>query len=323
MQVSVREISALRQFRVSLDQFRDASNEAISLARHELDEILALIEERQAVWRQQISSFEEEAEQARSDMRRCEEWEDDGEDGYERDCSEYEEAFSHSLRRRHAAEEELAAVLRWQQEVLDGAETFEKATQQLTYLTESDFERGRNFLQDKAAALENYASADGLPAPSFQTVAQGTGPSGAESTTPKSGDPAWRERGVCEVSLGAIDLTDCSKDALDFRKVSYERMRDGIQKLTAEVWPAVKRGAGREYFERLDREAAIGYEHGLVRVYDAFFGMEPIRLERQGEHYVVVNGRHRLAVARDLGVTSLPASVTEKSGSSRAISQAE
>lgn len=323
MQVSVREISALRHFRVSLDQFRDASHEAISLARQELDEILALIEERQAAWRQQISYFEEEADQARADLRRSEDWEEDGEDGYQRDCSEYEEALSHALRRRRAAEEELAVVLRWRQDVLDGAETFEKAAQQLTYLSESDFERGRSFLQDKAAALENYATAGGGPTASFQTIAQVTAPSASDSAIAKSGGPAWQERGICTVSLSAIDLSDCSTAALDFRKVSYERMREGIQKLTSEVWPAVKRGAGREYFERLDRDAATGYEHGLVRVYDAFFGMEPIRLERQGEHYVVVNGRHRLAVARDLGVTSLPASVTEKSGSSRAISQAE
>lgn len=323
MQVNVREISALREFRVSLDQFRDVVMEAMSLARRELEEILALIEERQTAWRQQISHWEDEVDRARADLRRCEEGDEEDEDGSDGDCTDYEDALTESLRRHRAAEEELAVVLRWKQDVLERAETFDKVAHQLADLTEREFERGRAFLQDKAATLEDYAGATGMPITSFQSAQPGLVKSGLASAPLKNGSSVWRDRGISAVPLSAIDLTDCPKDATDFRKVPYETMREGVRKLLDEVWPAVKRGAGHDYFAGLDRDSNTDYEHGLLRVYEAFFGMEPIRLEKNGERYVVVNGRHRLAVARDLGVMSLPASVTEKDQSSSATSRAE
>jgi hypothetical protein len=67
------------------------------------------------------------------------------------------------------------------------------------------------------------------------------------------------------------------------------------------------------YFERLDRQTGRDYQNGLQRVYEAFFGGQHIRLERwRGEaKWDIINGRHRIEVARELGLEAVPA-VTEE-----------
>ena len=73
--------------------------------------------------------------------------------------------------------------------------------------------------------------------------------------------------------------------------------------------PAVRQGADGDDFARLDAERGLAYEHGYRRVYDAFYGNDAIRLERVGDTYQVVNGYHRLFVARELGLATVPARV--------------
>ncbi len=81
----------------------------------------------------------------------------------------------------------------------------------------------------------------------------------------------------------------------------------------AETWetvvrPGVLAGKTREDFERQD--AAAGRHTGYRRlggVYDMFLGDEPIQFSRRADGTLdVANGRHRVQVARQLGITHLP-----------------
>ena len=74
--------------------------------------------------------------------------------------------------------------------------------------------------------------------------------------------------------------------------------------------PAVEQGAGSDYFAHLDAERGIDYSRGFQRVYDAFYGNDAIRLDRVGDTYQVVNGYHRLYVAKQIGISIVPARVT-------------
>lgn len=81
----------------------------------------------------------------------------------------------------------------------------------------------------------------------------------------------------------------------------------------AETWetvvrPGVLAGKTRDDFARQDAAAGrlTGYRR-LGGVYDMFLGDEPIQFSRRADGTLdVANGRHRVQVARQLGITRLP-----------------
>jgi hypothetical protein len=74
----------------------------------------------------------------------------------------------------------------------------------------------------------------------------------------------------------------------------------------------VEKGAGVDDFQNLDLQRGVNYAHGSQRVYEAFYGQEPIRLNKIGDRYEVVNGYHRLYVAKEMNLSTVPARVIEK-----------
>ncbi|MFX1355112.1 MAG: hypothetical protein ACFFGP_14250 [Promethearchaeota archaeon] len=166
--------------------------------------------------------------------------------------------------------------------------------------------------EDESSEIEELAQEDEIPRgwrPSPQTIEAIQG----KKDTPSEGE--WEDRGIQDVSVDHVDLSDSPvQDAGDFHKVSHEEMVDGFRKLEEEVRPAVAKSADADDFSRLDEDRGLDYEHGYRRVYDAFYGNNSIRLDKVGDSYSVVNGYHRLAVARELGLKTVPARVIEKVG---------
>ena len=118
--------------------------------------------------------------------------------------------------------------------------------------------------------------------------------------------------GIQDVSLDQIDLSDTYVHCLaDFRdRAPHDELVEAIRKLEATVQPAVGQGADGDYFARLDAQQGLDYAHGYQRVYETFYGsFEPIRLEHVGSAYKVVGGYHRLFVARELGLSTIPAHI--------------
>lgn len=129
--------------------------------------------------------------------------------------------------------------------------------------------------------------------------------------SPQTGD--WVDSGIQNVSLDAIDVQDSYVETPDdFKKVSHEEMTRGMEVLESEVRPAVEQGFDADHFREVDQARGVDYAHGTQRVYEAFYGDEPIRLNRIGDRYEVVNGYHRLYVAREMGLDTVPARVIEK-----------
>lgn len=52
-------------------------------------------------------------------------------------------------------------------------------------------------------------------------------------------------------------------------------------------------------------------ESDQPRIYDAFYGSVCIRLNKTDQGYTVINGYHRLFVAKELGLETVPAQVVE------------
>lgn len=123
----------------------------------------------------------------------------------------------------------------------------------------------------------------------------------------------WVDRGIVDVSLKNIDTRDTPvNNSSDFRKVSKNEMIGGLIKLVNEIEPAIKEGADSDDFSQLDAKLGLDYQNGYRRIYDAFYGNEPIRLEKDGDTYSVINGYHRIEAAKELGIDTLPASVLER-----------
>lgn len=120
------------------------------------------------------------------------------------------------------------------------------------------------------------------------------------------------DRGIQDVLLEQVDLSDSHvQSEEDFTKVSKAEMLEGFAKLQSVVRPAVEKGANADYFSQMDEEQGLDYKNGYRKIYDAFYGDDAIRLDKVGDTYTVTNGYHRLAVAQELGLETIPARVIE------------
>jgi ParB-like chromosome segregation protein Spo0J len=77
------------------------------------------------------------------------------------------------------------------------------------------------------------------------------------------------------------------------------------------VRPGLDRGMCRDDFAARDAARGSTPPRRSADVYDMFLGTGPVRVERLADGRLnVIDGRHRLAAAGELGVTHLPAAVT-------------
>jgi hypothetical protein len=123
----------------------------------------------------------------------------------------------------------------------------------------------------------------------------------------------WIDRGIQHVRLTDLPYPDGINGPDDFRKVNLETMHAGIVRLQ-EMLPIIECGEGRssDYWAQVDQQHGLSYEHGYQRIYEAFYGDSAIKLERIGKQYTIINGRHRVWLAKQMGIETLPARVTDK-----------
>jgi hypothetical protein len=83
--------------------------------------------------------------------------------------------------------------------------------------------------------------------------------------------------------------------------------RWAVEKWETVVRPGVLAGKTREDFERRDAETGSTGLRRTAGVYDMFLGGDPIQFARRPNGSLdVASGRHRVAVAKQLGITHLP-----------------
>jgi hypothetical protein len=183
-------------------------------------------------------------------------------------------------------------------ELVDRAALLPTGTEVVLHLSESinDLNEQRQF----AVSLLEL-----LDAP----VSGGVAPGAAVSETRRG---EWVDRGVTAVEVAAIPPQSEIQPG-DFRKVSEATMRQGLLRLQ-EMRPAIESGAGAnvDYWRQKDASLKLAYEDGYQRVYEAFYGHDAIRVEQEGATFTVVNGRHRLHLAQEMGIGSLPMRVVER-----------
>ena len=123
-------------------------------------------------------------------------------------------------------------------------------------------------------------------------------------------------------SLSQLGLTSIPLDQVDF---SDDPILDGftgkglnkadyvwaVKAWRQVVEPGFKQGMGRDDFVALDNEHDAVFPRSMARVFDTFLGSNCITCSRRPDGSLDCNGRHRVEVARELGITNLPARVRE------------
>lgn len=113
------------------------------------------------------------------------------------------------------------------------------------------------------------------------------------------------------VPLSAISRSaDLGPDE-GFPKTSRAQMIEGFERLRRDILPVLDTDwvAASDRFRALDASRGIHDTSGLHGAFEAFFSTDShIRLERQGasDGHGATNGRHRIAVARELGWPAVP-----------------
>lgn len=171
-------------------------------------------------------------------------------------------------------------------------------------------ERARAQLSTMSSAIDGYRtggrgiSGDGLigpPAKSLETRVDGLAVHGL------------REVDVNAADLGENPILDDDRSSGTFGRGGLSRAdyRWAVQTWSDSVGPGVAEGKTRDDFVAFDTKTNAGSLRRRADVYDMFLGDDRIRVDRRSDGSLnVVNGRHRLLIAQELGIRSLPGEVS-------------
>jgi hypothetical protein len=237
------------------------------------------------------------------------------------DCSAEDQARADAEDWLATTEENLATSRRCSERLRAAAGRFRQELSAYRRHLELELAAGAAFLGAAALAADTYVGSQiggsgGATAGSASGMGDGAGwgsvPGGLGGEASTSPEPRVGDTELVEVRLDRIDTGDSQVSGPgSFRKTDYATMRDGVQRLDEVILPAVKGGAGHDYFAAMDAQRGLSHERGYLRVYEAFFGDDSLRLDANpGGGYTVTNGYHRIYVARELGLQTLPARVS-------------
>ena len=312
---NVRSIDSLRALSAELARFRQEAREALSAADREMRRTLEWLKNVRARWLAEVRRRAEALELAVTALRHC--MASGGGESGPPDCSAQQQDVALARRRLDEALAEVRRIDGLIAELEEVANGFLREAVRLRATLDGDVPAAGALLNRKVETLRAYLSIGGLAGfVSGSGGAPAAGGGGGDGGI--SGGGGGSHNGVEVIPLDRIDPTDWASGAdLAFEKVSREDVAGGIERLESVVRPAVDQGADGDYFDWLDSTSSLDREHGYRRIYDAFYGDDAIRLGRVGPLYEVINGRHRLFVARQLGLSSIVARVVGSPGDGR------
>ncbi len=175
-----------------------------------------------------------------------------------------------------------------------------------TTVATSQVASARAQLSAMSSALEEYRSGGA-----------GLGGSGSSSTGPRTASAdrsALASLGLADLDVSSADLDqnpilDGSRSQATFGKGGLSRAdyRWAVQTWNDTVGPGLANGKTREDFAERDVRSNAQPLRRTADVYDMFLGTDRIRADRQSDGSLnIVNGRHRLLIARELGIKNLP-----------------
>jgi hypothetical protein len=301
-EVNVR-YEAIAEFEAALGRFAQASLERIRTAETAISRTVDQLKDRRSELRREMSRLQSAISNA-----------------------DEEEDTSWEQRRLEEAEGELSNVRKWQRKIEESVQRYKCEAQRLEELSTGTATEARAYLRGLLNDLSAYFALQ-KDGGSGSSLGSNAGPAGiagnGEGADPEAFDPTsfLLPAGYHWIRVTEIDtkgeLADVQSNEA-FEKVPYDEMRRGFHALRNEVLPAMNDAANPasvDTFASRDAAAGVAYEHGLQRVYEAFFGNDPIYLSRgrDAESFSVTSGRHRIKTAMDAGWTAVPAKASDLS----------
>jgi hypothetical protein len=135
----------------------------------------------------------------------------------------------------------------------------------------------------------------------------------ASPASPATSSPAWLARsGLVDIDVAEADFAD-NPITGSFGRGGLTRAdyRWAMTTWDQLVRPGLDRGMSRDDFAAKDETRGAAPLRRTADVYDMILGSDPLSIERRPDGTLnVINGRHRIEVARELGIPHLPAVVT-------------
>lgn len=322
--VEVRAIDALEELQTSLVRYADQAQATLAAIAREVQRTLDWLEERQRHWRGEVQRRQEEVRLTLAAYQRCL---SSGDRDHPPSCGREELAFLDARRRLAQAEAEERMATQARLAVQAETEIYARDANRLHVTLQTETVKSIEVLRSKVTVLRAYASggitAGGVLAGALALGAgvvigaamrrageDGSAGAGVPDSPTRELTLQERHPDIRDILLNMIDLDDSPvRDEADYHKVSKAEMVAGFEKLT-QVRRWISQGATDQWLYDAAQEAREGgttEAQSHYNIYKVFYGDNAIALERVGDRYRVLNGYHRLAVAQELGWTTIPA----------------
>ncbi len=326
--VTVRSIDALEELQTGLIRYADHVEATFIAIQREVQHTIDWLDERVHHWQNEVLRGQEMVQQSTLAYQRCMA---SGDRDHPPACGHLEAAVYEARRRLAQAKAEARMAAEARKAVLAEVESYRREAGRLHALVQSDTPKAVETLRYKVAQLRSYtgggvstgdvvagALAFGVGFAAGAVIGAVINPAAQDDNAESQevGGVEGREPPVQllhpeirTVLIDQIDLSDSPvRNAADFRKVSHEEMVEGLRKLQ-QVQHWIEQGATDQMLRDIDAQQGLSGARGYHNIYQVFYGDSAIVLEKVGDGYGVINGYHRLAVANELGLTTIPARV--------------
>lgn len=121
----------------------------------------------------------------------------------------------------------------------------------------------------------------------------------------------WHDLGLVNVPVSELPDPEGIEGFSDFQKLSMEEMELGLSRLE-EMQAVIDSGVGNNsaYWADVDCQKGLSSENGYQSVYEAFYSeqgkIKNIRVNKVDGNYEIENGNHRIWLAKQMGLKTLP-----------------
>lgn len=122
----------------------------------------------------------------------------------------------------------------------------------------------------------------------------------------------WIDKGIVDVPVEDLPAPEDVSSPADFdHHITWEDAQAATNRLP-EIQKQVNAGKTGDDFSMSDQAKGLSDEQGDRKIFDLYYGSDPIRLDKDGTEYTILAGRHRIFAAKEAGLKTIPARVNEK-----------
>jgi len=307
--INVRRVQTLRNLKNSFNNFSDDIQGSLIAIEHELQRVLDSLKRNLEACERNVANTKEELQDAREALRDRESMDDD--ECYD-DIDEYIERVEEARRKLVYAENERFKSRRWLAKIETAIQHFGIHAKRLKALATDRTDKAKAILDQAMVDLQKYLNLSTPIGSEIEILSNSNRPLERTISEPKRTTGRWVKNGVIDLGINEIPIPKDIVGSQDFKKVPIEEMRAGLERLK-EMMPIIQSGVGakKDYWVERDRQLGLDNFNGYVKIYDAFYGHDAIRVEKIDNKYDIINGRHRIWLAKQMGITNLPINLVE------------